>query len=132
MWGQDYTVDDVNPKKSLALIGQTRTYEACIKLNSSKVEFAGSASEANTCISAGLWPGLYTANLDIFYGQNGNNTQEIVKTSYFWYLPLWFIVVVIIVLLIVAFYVWRTITWMRGGSFRIGAQPRMRKSRRRR
>lgn len=132
MWGQEYLIDDVNPKKSLALIGQTRTYEACIKLKSAEVALDNSTAEANTCVNAGLWPGLYTANLDIFYGQNGNNTNEITKTAHFWYLPLWFIIVVILLALFIAFYVWRTITWMKGGSFRIGVQPRQRRSRRRR
>lgn len=132
MWGQEYSIDNVNPKKSLALIGQTRTYEACIKLKSAEVKMDTSTAEANTCVSAGLWPGMYTASLDIFYGQNGNNTNEIVRTTIFWYLPLWFIVIVAILLLIVAFYVWRTVVFFRGGSFRLGVGPRVRKSSRRR
>lgn len=132
MWGKEYSIDNVNPKKSLALIGQTRTYEACIKLKSAEVKMDTSTAEANTCVSPGLWPGMYTASLDIFYGQNGNNTNEIVKTTIFWYLPLWFIVILIILLLIVAFYVWRTVVFFRGGNFRLGVGPRVRKSSRRR
>lgn len=132
MFGQEYSIDDVNPKKSLALIGQTRTYEACIKLKSAEAKIDNSTTEASTCVSPGLWPGMYTASLDIFYGQNGNNTNEITKTTVFWYLPLWFIVLLVIVLLIIAFYVWRTVVFFRGGSFRLGGGPRgPRRSRRR-
>lgn len=132
MFGQEYTIDDVNPKKSLALIGQTRTYEACIKLKSEEVKLDESSAEANTCVNAGLWPGMYTASLDIFYGQNGNNTNEITKTTVFWYLPLWFIVLLSIFLLVLAFYVWRTVVFFRGGSFKLGGRPQLRKSSRRR
>lgn len=132
MFGQEYTIDDVNPKKSLALIGQTRTYEACIKLKSAEVKLDDSTAEANTCVTAGLWPGMYTASLDIFYGQNGNNTQEIVKTAIFWYLPLWFVVILVILLLIITFYIWRTVVFFRGGNFRLGGGPRLRKTTRRR
>jgi hypothetical protein len=132
MFGQEYTIDNVNPKKSLALIGQTRTYEACIKLKSQEVKLDTSTAEANTCVNAGLWPGMYTASLDIFYGQNGNNTNEITKTTVFWYLPLWFVIILIILLLILAFYVWRTVVFFRGGSFKLGGRPQLRKSSRRR
>lgn len=131
-FGQEYTLEDVNPRDSLALIGQTRTFQACIKLASQNADFKGSDSEASTCVSPGLWPGYYSANVDLFYGQNGNLTKEIVKSGYFWYLPLWFLVIVIILLLILAFYIWRTIVWMRGGSFKIGGRPQLRKSSRRR
>lgn len=131
MFGQEYLIEDVNPKKSLALIGQTRTYEACIKLKSEEVKVEESSAEARTCVNAGLWPGMYTASLDIFYGQNGNNTNEITKTVIFWYLPLWFIIILAIVLLIAAFYVWRTVVFFRGGSFKLGGRPRSRKSSRR-
>ncbi|MGV9001400.1 MAG: hypothetical protein ACOH18_00365 [Candidatus Saccharimonadaceae bacterium] len=128
MFGQEYSINDVNPKKSLALIGQTRTYEACIKLKSEVVKIDTSTTDASTCVSAGLWPGMYTASLDIFFGQNGNNTQEIVKTTIFWYLPLWFIVALVLILLIIAFYVWRTVVFFRGGNFRLGGGPRLRRS----
>jgi len=105
MFGQQYSITDVNTSKSLALIGQTRTFSTCIKLEKQGPE----ANNTPTCVSAGLWPGFYTASLDIFYGQNGNNTQEITKTTVFWYLPLWFLVVVLILALIVAFTIWRLV-----------------------
>lgn len=130
-FGQEYSIDDVNPRKSLALIGQTRTFQACIKKAGDDANFKGTDGEKDSCVAAGLWPGYYHASLDLYYGQNGNLTQEIVKTGYFWYLPLWFLVLVIIVLLALAFYIWRTVVYIRGGSFKLGGRPRQRKSRRR-
>jgi len=131
-FGQEYKIDDVNPAKSLALIGQSRTFQACIKRAVQNANFQGTDAQKQSCVSPGLWPGYYGMSLDIFYGQNGNLTKEITKTGYFWYLPLWFLIVVLVLLLILAFYVWRTVVWMRGGNFRLGGGPRMRKSSRRR
>lgn len=127
-FGQEYQITDVNPSKSLALIGQTRTFQACIKLASQNVNFKGTDAEKNTCVSPGLWPGFYSLSLDVFYGQNGNLTKEITKSGYFWYLPLWFVIVAIILLLILAFYIWRTVVWARGGSFKLGGRPKIRTS----
>ncbi len=131
MFGQQYDIKNVNPSKSLALIGQERTFQACIKLATDKIDFQGEKADANTCVSPGLWPGLYTASIDLFYGQNGNLTKEITKTVHFWYLPLWFIIVALIIILAAAFYIWRLVVMLRGGSFKIGGRPRT-KSRRRR
>lgn len=135
MFGQEYNIANINPNKSLALIGQSRTFQACIKLASQKVDFQGEKTDANACVSPGLWPGLYTASISAFYGQNGNLTKEINETAVFWYLPLWFLIVSIIVILVLAFYIWRTIVWMKGGSFKLRGTPRgagRRPSRRRR
>lgn len=123
MFGREYTIDKVNPNGSLALRGQTRTYTTCVKLASEKIEVGGQESTANKCTSAGLWPGYYSAKLDLFYGQNGNLTQEVNGTASFWYLPLWFVILVVILLLILAFVVWRIVRWFRekfgaGGSSR--------------
>ena len=107
MFGQEISINDVNPSGSLALIGQTRTYTTCIKIKDQDVKLQGSNTTARTCVSAGLWPGLYTAKLDLFYGQNGNNTQEIQGTTWFWYLPWWFLILVAVVLVIIAFGIWR-------------------------
>lgn len=107
MFGQEYTINDVNPTGSLALIGQTRTYTTCIKIKDQDVNVQGSSSRAKACVSAGLWPGLYTAKLDLFYGQNGNVTQEIQGSTWFWYLPWWFILLVTVVLALIAFGIWR-------------------------
>jgi len=106
IFGHVNTLNDVNPKKSLALIGQTRTFDACIK---QEVSADDKSNATPKCVSAGLWPGLYKASVDLFYGQNGNSTNEITKTAYFWYLPLWFVVTVILLALIVAFAIWRLV-----------------------
>lgn len=132
MFGQEYEITNINPNKSLALIGQERTFQACIKLSEESVEFQGRTSSATSCASPGLWPGLYTASIDILYGQNGNVTKEIAKTVHFWYLPLWFIILAVIVLLVVAFYIWRLVVMLRGGTFKIGGRPRTTRSSRRR
>lgn len=108
MYGHEYNINNVNPSSSLALIGQTRTFTSCIKLVEQSVDFNGDKSQASSCTSPGLWPGLYTATLDLYYGQNGNNTQEITGTAIFWYLPLWFIIICLIVLVVVVYFVWRT------------------------
>lgn len=117
MFGNAITISNINPSGSLALIGQTRTFTSCIKLKSQEVDFNGSKTEATTCASPGLWPGLYTASIDIFYGQNGNNTQETVGTSTFWYLPTWFVILFLIVLAVVAYFAWRLVRIVRSKLF---------------
>ncbi len=107
MFGKTYEISNVNPSGSLALIGQSRTYTACIKLASQNINFSGDRTSANTCVSAGLWPGYYSADLNLFYGQNGNPTQEIISKASFWYLPWWFLIIVFVVLLLLAYIVWR-------------------------
>lgn len=114
MFGREQTINNVNPSSSLALIGQSRTFTACIKLAAESVNISGSTTQANTCTSPGLWPGYYSAKLDLYYGQNGNVTQEILGTSSFWYLPWWFVIVVIVLLLIIAFIVWRIVRVVKG------------------
>jgi len=126
MFGKEYTIDDVNPNKSLALIGQSRTFTSCIKPKTADVKLNGGTTKATECEAPGLWPGLYTASLDIFYGQNGNNTQEIIQTAHFWYLPWWFILLVLVVLLVIAYFVWRIVRRVKYG--RPG--PRMKTPRR--
>lgn len=114
MFGSPITIDNVNPNGSLALIGQSRTYTTCIKIKEADVSFNGSTTPAKTCESAGLFPGYYNATLNLFYGQNGNRTQEIVGTASFWYLPWWFIILVAILLLAIAYGVWRANRFIRG------------------
>lgn len=132
MWGQEYTINNINPDKKLALIGQSRTFDACIKLAVQNVDFQGDKTEQNTCVSPGLWPGFYHVSLNILYGQNGNLTKELNKTAIFWYLPLWFIIASIVLLLALAYFIWRSIVWIRGGSFKLGGRPRTTKRRQRR
>ena len=114
IFGRETAINDINPNGSLALIGQTRTFTACIKIKEVDVNVAGSTAAGKTCDNSGLWPGLYAVTADIFYGQNGNNTNEIVKTAYFWYLPLWFIVAVIIILLIIAYFIFKIVRKIKG------------------
>jgi len=123
MFGEETVINDINPNKSLALIGQERTFAACIKLQSQDVNFNGSASQTKACAEPSLLPGLYTATLDMYYGQNGNNTKDLSSTAHFWYLPLWFIIISVIVLLLIAYFVWRIVSKVRGYSHR-KAQPK--------
>jgi len=106
MFGHTTTIDDVNPASSLALIGQTRTFTPCIKYKTDG-KTQGSQMHANGCDTAPLWPGLYHATVDLFYGQNGNNTQEVVKNAVFWYLPWWFIIIMLIIIAVIAYYIWK-------------------------
>lgn len=113
LFGNEIIIGDVNPTGSLALIGQERTFTTCIKQKSEQFEFNGNESETTSCVDPGLWPGVYTADLDIYYGQNGNRTEQILGTVIFWYLPWWFVVTAMIVLLVVAYFVWRIVTKIR-------------------
>lgn len=112
-FGNRIIIDNVNPSESLALIGQSRTYTACIKLQTKDVELNGSNSTAKDCISPGLWPGYYSASLELYYGQNGNKTQEVLGSSSFWYLPWWFIVVMLVLLAILGFGIWKLVRFVR-------------------
>lgn len=102
-FGYKAVIENINPTKSLVLIGQTRTFSSCIKFDEKEVATARSNDPAITCVSPGLWPGYYRVTADLYYGANGNETQEIIKNGGFWYLPWWFIALVIAVLG-VAFY----------------------------
>ncbi len=106
MFGHKTTIDDVNPASALALIGQTRTFTPCIKYKSNGKD-QGSQVHANGCETPALWPGMYRVTVDLFYGQNGNNTQEVVKTAVFWYLPWWFIIIVLAIVAVIAYYIWK-------------------------
>ncbi len=114
MFGGKQIINNVNPTGSLALIGQTRTFTSCIKAQAQNVNLVGSSSQATTCVTPDLWPGLYTASLDIFYGQNGNVTQEITSNTTFWYIPWWFVILVVVVLIVLAFVIWRAYSKLNG------------------
>ena len=114
IFGRERTIENVNPNGSLALIGQTRTYKACIKLAAQNEDFKGTTAEGSVCTSPGLWPGYYKSTLNLFYGQNGNLTKEVTGTASFWYLPLWFVIVFLVVLAAVVIGIWRGVYVIRG------------------
>lgn len=105
------TISSTNVTQSLSLIGQTRLYTTCIDTKAEQIQKLGGQTINNTgdttCVTPHMMPGLYTAHLDIFYGQNGNQTHEITSTAHFWYLPWWFIIIVVIILLLIAFGIWK-------------------------
>lgn len=114
LFGNKRTIDNVNPNGSLALIGQTRTFTSCIKQTDKSLALGGSRAKSVVCDdNPGLWPGMYTATIDLFYGQNGNNTKEITKTITFWYMPWWLIITIIVIVLIIALFIWRTVVKIR-------------------
>ncbi len=117
MFGKEYTIDNVNPNQSLALIGQSRTFTACIQPKEENVEFNGGTTQSTACVDPGLWPGYYSASIDLFYGQNGNNTQEINSKGSFWYLPWWFVAVVVVVVLAITFGVWKLVRKIKGRKY---------------
>lgn len=107
MFGQEYLIDNVNPNGSLALIDQTRLFSTCIKLKDEEVNIGGTQTTTKVCESPGLWPGYYSASLELFYGQNGNITQEIQGKASFWYLPAWFLLLMAVLLIALALAIWR-------------------------
>lgn len=127
LFGQETVIQNINPNSSLALIGQSRTFTACVKLKKEEVDFNGSRSEANTCAKPGLWPGYYSVELAAFYGQNGNNTNDLVGKGSFWYLPWWFILLVLVVLAFIIYQVWKIRRFIRNK--RGGVQLKKRSSR---
>lgn len=96
-------VDNANPKGQLALIGQTRRFQGC----NAKSKAAEELPKDSNCIPFDIKPGFYTANIVIFYGQNGQETRQIGATSHFWYLPWSFIVMALIVLLALVYAIYR-------------------------
>ena len=98
-------IDDANPKKQLSLIGQTRRVQVCIKTEQVKSSEESSNTQ-QACANSGLWPGRYTAQMSLFYGINGNTTQEIQAKTDFWYLPLWFLIALGVIVLLIVLLVW--------------------------
>lgn len=104
------TINKMNANQYLALIGQTRLFATCIESEQNEITKLGgtvpSADAGSTCVTPHLTPGLYTATLDAYYGQNGNVTREVTGTAHFWYLPWWFIAIVLLVLVALIFIIW--------------------------
>ena len=107
IFGRVRTINEMNPVGLRALIGQTRTFTTCIQPKQEKIDIGGTKASATTCENPGLWPGYYRVTLDLYYGQNGNLTQQVTKTAGFWYLPWWFILVSLVLLIALALFVWR-------------------------
>jgi hypothetical protein len=100
-------VDDANPKKQLVLIGQTRRIQVCIKSSilTSK-DSSGQQSQQAVCDDPGLLPGRYTAQIALFYGVNGNASQELTATTSFWYFPWWSLIIFGILVALLIGLVW--------------------------
>lgn len=107
MFGPEITIEKINPGQSLALIGQNRLFLSCIQPVEEEVEVGGSETTRTVCDSPSLWPGRYTINAGVFYGQNGNQTNEISATATFWYIPVWFIGALLALIGFVIYTVWR-------------------------
>ena len=99
--GKKWDIENANASSSLALRGQPRLFTACLESSEKTTELGGTVTKAKVCKQPSLWPGRYTANLDVFYGQNGNNTHEVNANSSFWYLPLWFVASVLALLTLI-------------------------------
>lgn len=96
-------IDQANPKKNLALLGQTRRFQVCMETEKKEVKAEiGDPVQVDVCKPQKFLPGRYTAQLTLLYGENGNNTRDINQTVVFWYLPAWFIVTFIVLLLAIA------------------------------
>lgn len=100
---QVHLIKEANPKGNLALIDQTRRFDVCIDSVTEEVEQDGRTVKVDKCVSPGFLPGMYRAEMSLFYGINGSTTQEINASTVFWYLPAWFIGVVFAVLAVLAF-----------------------------
>lgn len=109
-----FNIKDANPGDTLALIGQTRRFQACFIPTETKVDFNGKPADSKSCKKPTLWPGRYTANLDVFYGQNGNQTHEIVGSASFWYLPLWFLITLAVVILLLIYFIRKLVRKLQG------------------
>ena len=98
MFGHQIANVVTNSNSSLALLGQTRLFTSCIKTVEQSVQALGGTSKNKTCVEPNLKPGRYTAHLDVFYGQNGNQSHEVTADASFWYLPIWFLVLVAVII----------------------------------
>ncbi len=97
-------ISNANPNQSLALIDQTRRFEACIVPGQQQIRNSnGQTSNQIVCKNPKLELGRYTAELAVLYGLNGNPTQQIIATTTFWYLPFWFLIIVLVGLGVIIF-----------------------------
>lgn len=104
--GKHWDISNINSTSSLALIGQSRLFVNCFETTDKVVDVNGSKTITTDCKAPSFLPGRYTASLDVFFGQNGNNTHEVTGDTSFWYLPPWFIAVCVVVLLVIVGGIW--------------------------
>lgn len=107
MFGKKKVIGNVNPTSSLALREQARLFTTCFERKTEQVNLQNTSTTTTNCKAPKLLPGHYSATLDVFYGQNGNKSQEITGSAGFWYLPFWFIAVVVAIITAIAFAGWR-------------------------
>lgn len=101
---QALLLTNVNPKQQLALRGQTRRFQICLNSSQQNIQSQDGQNTTNqVCESPKLFPGRYTATLDVFYGLPGSSQQEIAATATFWYLPWWFLVGILIIIAAIVF-----------------------------
>jgi hypothetical protein len=106
IFGHQIASVPTNANQSLALIGQSRLFTSCIKTVQQQVQSLGGASKSTKCVDPKLKPGIYKMNLDVFYGQNGNQTHEITATSYLFYLPIWFLIILALLVAALIWFIW--------------------------
>jgi hypothetical protein len=100
-------IQDANPKKQLVLIGQERRIQVCMKTSVLESKDPnGQQTQQSTCDDPGLLPGRYTAEVALFYGLNGNSTQEVVAKTSFWYIPWWSLIVLLVLVLFIVGLIW--------------------------
>jgi hypothetical protein len=97
------SINNANPRSELVLLGQTRRFEVCYPKSTSQEKIG----KQDNCQPLKLKPGMYTAEIQLLYGLNGQATRQIGYKSTFWYLPVWFIVLVAIILAAIAYGVYR-------------------------
>lgn len=113
-FGHEVTINNINPNGNLALIGQTRVFDTCIKQKSQEYEFKGDRTEAPICVEPDLWPGYYSVELDAYYSFiGGNATKDLDGKAGFWYLPWWFVLLVLAVLSYISFHTWRLVRYIK-------------------
>lgn len=94
-------IQKANPRNSLALIGQTRLFQACLSNTQQPVRAVTTTSEL-ACGDAGLWPGYYNVQLTALYGISGGTSQAVAATATFWYVPWWSLAAFILILAVLA------------------------------
>lgn len=115
-FGDEIMINDMNPNKSLALIGQKRTFTVCVKQQQQEIDFQGTRQEAAACSNdTQFWPGIYRVELNGYYGWNGNATQEIIGKTWMIYAPWWALLILFVALVFIGFYARKAVRFIRGG-----------------